>query len=269
MSPILPSGSFIGKLERTVEAEGFSFREVVDRSEEEIPLHTHEEAHFIFVVQGAYITSARGVDPLCSSPTLLFNPAGTTHRDRFQTRGGRFLAVSIGPERLRRVQDQAGLADHAVGFSRGTIPWLASRLYEELRAMDGLSPLVMEGIALELLGHAARQQMRPGRRPPGWLRRAHDLIHDRFPGPVTVAEIAQAAGVHPVHLSRTFREHYRMTVGEYLRKLRVEHACRQLSTTDAPLSEIALAAGFCDQSHFSRTFKRVTGTTPAEYRRLV
>ena len=135
--------------------------------------------------------------------------------------------------------------------------------------MDGLSPLVMEGIALELLGQTARRKTRPGRRPPAWLRTARDLLHDRFPSPPSVAEMARAAGVHPVYLARTFREHYRMTIGEYVRKLRVEHACRQISTTGAPLAEIALAAGFCDQSHFSRTFKRVTGTTPAEYRRLL
>lgn len=269
MAAILPAGSFLGQLQRKVDAEGFSFREVVDRSEEEIPRHTHEEAHFIFVVQGTYITSARDVDPVCSSRTLLFNPAGTTHRDRFQTRGGRFLAISVAPERLRLVEEQVSLIDHPVGFSRGRMSWLASRLYQELRAMDGLSPLVMEGIALELLGQTARREMRPGRRPPAWLRTARDLIHDGFPSPPGVAEIARAAGVHPVHLARTFREHHGMTIGEYVRKLRIEHACRQIATTDAPLSEIALAAGFCDQSHFSRTFKRVIGTTPAEYRRLV
>ena len=269
MAAILPSGSFLGQLQRKVDAEGFSFREVVDRSEEEIPLHTHEEAHFIFVVQGTYITSARDVDPVCSSRTLLFNPAGTTHRDRFQTRGGRFLAISVAPERLRLVQEQVSLIDHPVGFSRGRMSWLAARLYQELRGLDSLSPVVMEGIALELLGQTARQKLRSGRRPPAWLRTARELLHDRFPSPPGVAEIARAAGVHPVHLARTFREHHGMTIGEYVRKLRVEHACRQISTTDAPLSEIALAAGFCDQSHFSRTFKRVTGTTPAEYRRLV
>ena len=269
MAAILPSGSFLGQLQRKVDAEGFSFREVVDRSEEEIPRHTHEEAHFIFVVQGSYITSAREVEPVCASRTLLFNPAGTTHRDRFQTRGGRFLAISVAPERLRLVQEQISLIDHPVGFCQGSMPWLAARLYRELRARDGLSVLVMEGIALELLGQTARQKLRPGRRPPRWLRTAQELIHDRFPSSPGLAEIARAVGVHPVYLARAFREHHGMTIGEYVRKLRVEHACRLISTTGASLSEIALAAGFCDQSHFSRTFKRMTGSSPAEYRRLV
>jgi AraC family transcriptional regulator len=51
--------------------------------------------------------------------------------------------------------------------------------------------------------------------------------------------------------------------------LRIEDACRRLATSDAPLVAIALDAGFADQSHFAKTFKRQTGMTPAEYRRSV
>jgi AraC family transcriptional regulator len=78
--------------------------------------------------------------------------------------------------------------------------------------------------------------------------------------------LASAVGVHPVHLARSFREAHGASVGEYLRRLRVEFAQREVLRTDAPLSEIALSAGFCDQSHFGRTFKRHTGVTPAQAR---
>jgi AraC family transcriptional regulator len=74
--------------------------------------------------------------------------------------------------------------------------------------------------------------------------------------------------VHPVYLACAFRRHYRSTVGEYVRRLRVEFACRELSATRAPLAQVALAAGFADQSQFSRTFKRVVGLTPTEYRKM-
>jgi AraC family transcriptional regulator len=69
-----------------------------------------------------------------------------------------------------------------------------------------------------------------------------------------------------VHLARTFRRHYHCTVGEYMRQLRVNFACRQLREGSRPLMEIALAVGFSDQSQFSRTFKRVMGLTPAAFR---
>lgn len=265
---LLRRGDFIGSLCRRVELRDFTLQDFVDCAEEEVPRHTHEDAHFLLIIDGLYITSARGVDRLCSSSTLIFNPCGTTHRDRFQTRGGRFLTVSIKSDVLACAQSPASLADHPVGFSGGEVSWLGLTLYKEFRKPDGVSAIIMEGLALELLGRAMRSRLRSDARPPRWLQLANQLIHDRLTEPLTVSEIAESVGAHPVYLVREFRKHYGLTVGEYLRKLRVEFACRQMSATDAPLSHVAAAAGFYDQSHFTRTFKRLTGMTPTEYRAL-
>lgn len=263
---VLKRGDFIGRIRREVELRDFTLKEVVDRAEDEVPRHTHEDAHFLLIIDGLYITSARNVSQRCSSPTLIFNPPGTTHRDRFHTRGARFLTLSVKPDALTRPPGAADLIDHAVGFFGGEVSWLALKLYKEFRRPDELSAFVLEGLALELLGRALRSCRGPEASPPRRLQLAHQLIHDRFGEPLTVGEIARAVGAHPVYLVRAFRERYGLTVGEYLRRLRVEFACRQISRTDAPLARIAADAGFYDQSHFTRTFKRLTGMTPTEYR---
>jgi AraC family transcriptional regulator len=72
--------------------------------------------------------------------------------------------------------------------------------------------------------------------------------------------------VHPVHLAQTFHKTYQCTVGDYVRKLRIEYACHELAASAKPIVDIALAAGFCDQSHFTRTFKRSIGAAPSQYR---
>jgi transcriptional regulator GlxA family with amidase domain len=69
-----------------------------------------------------------------------------------------------------------------------------------------------------------------------------------------------------IHLSREFRKHYQSTIGEFIRKRRIEHACKLLTTSSTALSEIALACGFSDQSHFCAMFKGHTGLTPAKFR---
>jgi AraC family transcriptional regulator len=51
-----------------------------------------------------------------------------------------------------------------------------------------------------------------------------------------------------------------------VRQRRIQFACGRLTATDAPLADVALAAGFCDQSHFTKAFRRVTGMTPSAYR---
>lgn len=102
--------------------------------------------------------------------------------------------------------------------------------------------------------------------PPYWLRQAEELIRSRYAEHLTLAEISAAVSIHPVHLARRFRTFYKCSIGEYVRRLRIEFAMEQISKTDRPFSDLALATGFSDQSHFSRTFRRLTGLTPRQFR---
>lgn len=121
-----------------------------------------------------------------------------------------------------------------------------------------------------MIGEASRRSVIiPGGQLPPWLKQARDLLHDQFSESMSLARVAESVGVHPVYLASEFRRRFGSTVGEYVRRLRIEYACREISAcSEAPLAQIALTAGFSSQSHFSKTFKRLTGMTPLEYRRL-
>jgi AraC family transcriptional regulator len=268
ISTSLPYGRFIGRLCRQVTAGDFAFAEVLDRRDEEIPKHTHEDTHFLLVVQGTYLTSARKIEPECSAPTLIYNPSGTTHRDRFQTRGGRFFTVSIAPSALHSLGGHLDLLDHSLGFTSGEILRLGTQLYREMQTGDELTPMVMEGMALELLARTLRREMRSDKASPPWLQTACELLNDRCCEAVTIGEIARTIGVHPFHLARTFRRFFHCSPSEYLRQRRIQRASTQLATSQIPLVAVALECGFSDQSQFTKSFKRLTGLTPGEYRRL-
>jgi AraC family transcriptional regulator len=133
--------------------------------------------------------------------------------------------------------------------------------------MDDLSPLAMEGLALELLVAASRHPVSiTEHRVPAWLRRVTDMLQDRFAETFSLADLAATVEVCPDHLARVFRRYQGCTVGEHVRRLRVDFARRRLASSDATLVEIALAAGFTDQSHLTKTFKQHTGMTPGEFR---
>ena len=147
--------------------------------------------------------------------------------------------------------------------------WLAARMYREFAERDGFSALVLESISTELLIAASRQHARKAeRRPPPWLQTVKEFLHESFSEPPGLDELAAAAGVHPTHLTRAFRQFEHCTVGDYVRKVRVEYARQRMLSSGEPLVEIALAAGFADQTHFTRSFKRLTGMTPSEFRRI-
>jgi AraC family transcriptional regulator len=125
----------------------------------------------------------------------------------------------------------------------------------------------MEGVLLEILAESARSSDEThGSSAPGWLRRVRELLQDSYLEAPGLATLAGVAGVHPVHLSREFHRHSHMTVGEYIRKRRIEYASELLSNSDLSMTEIASTCGFSDQSHFCALFKRHSGMTPGKFR---
>jgi AraC family transcriptional regulator len=75
--------------------------------------------------------------------------------------------------------------------------------------------------------------------------------------------------VHPVHLSRCFPKYFNTTVGDYLKKLRIEQAAGFLTKADVSLTQVSYECGFADQSHFIRSFKQAVGVTPLQYRKII
>lgn len=264
----LPFGVFNGARQRGIDLNGVSVAEFVDCPDQTITRHTHEDAHFQFLLKGFYITSATGIDRICAPPTVIFNPAGTTHHDRFHTRGGRFLTLSIAPCLMARVGGHYVVRENAVGFSNGEILWLGGRLLRELRQPDQLSPLVIEGLALELLANVGRESIPLADKSAPWLDKAVQQIQDSYRDKLTVQGLASILGVRPLRLGRSFRATFGCSIGEMLRRRRVAKAEELLRQSDLPLSQVALATGFADQAQLSKAFRRVSGLTPAAYRRI-
>jgi AraC family transcriptional regulator len=93
------------------------------------------------------------------------------------------------------------------------------------------------------------------------------MMDKEFRNGLTSAFIARSVGVHPVYLAQVFRRAYGCSISEYLCRRRLEYACFELRGSNTSIAIIAIEAGFYDQGHFSRTFKRLYGITPSEYRR--
>jgi AraC family transcriptional regulator len=264
----LPSGFFYGTTTLRRDIGGLTFSESVYRDELHIPEHEHANAFFNLVLEGTYTEICRNQVRTRGPWTVALHPSGEAHADRWHGLGGRVFHVEISSSRLQHVREHSSVLSSAAEFRSGLPVWLATRLYHEYLRQDAVSPLAMEGLVLELLAECSRD--RPpasSQTPPSWLEPVRQLLHERFTQDLTHDVIAATAGVHPVHLARVFRQHCGRTVGDYLRKLRVDFAARQLMATDIPLADLASAAGFADQSHLNRTFKRQIGMTPAAFRR--
>jgi two-component system response regulator YesN len=100
------------------------------------------------------------------------------------------------------------------------------------------------------------------------VRRALSYLADHFTGPITLADAAKAAGLSPFRLAHLMKQSTGRTMLQHVTRLRVQLAQRLLAETARPAADIALEAGFGEQSYFIRQFRRHTGLTPGRYRRL-
>lgn len=268
MKQEFPFGKFYGATHRKIETPAFAFKEVEDFDNIEVPLHTHENAHFLFVVKGEYEATVKDKKQSFSSSSMLYYPAGTTHRDHFYTEGERrFMTVSLTSEATKKLSEEINFIDYSTDFSCAEISCLGKRICRELQTPDSLSPIVLDAMATELLVYSARNLER-SEKPPAWLRKAYELINDCCTESITIAEIAASVGVHSMHLARTFRRFFNCSPAEYLRKCRVELAANLLLNSEKTIVDIALTTGFTDQSQFTQSFKKSTGITPAKFRQM-
>lgn len=262
-----PPGHFYGEILKTIEFSGGILAETIYPPGFQAPKHSHELFQFCLVTAGTFTDISRKRISECSPLTIFSHPSGEIHRDVYHDSGARCFVIEIENHWLERVREHSVALDDSVEFNGGLPTRLAIKLYDEYLNPDEVSPLAIEGLSLELMAAASRRPVRiSGRRPLKWLEQVKDILYAQFAEGLTLPGLAASVGVHPVYLASAFRKQYHCTVGEYVRRLRIEFACREMANSDTPLVEIALAAGFAHQAHFSRTFRKLTGMTPTEYR---
>ena len=101
---------------------------------------------------------------------------------------------------------------------------------------------------------------------PGAMRRVREYVEAHLGDNIDLAVLASIAGLSVFHFAREFKQSAGITPHHYLVKKRVERAQDMLARTDLTLAEIAIAAGFSDQSHLARHFRQMLGMTPREFR---
>ncbi|MGC1783180.1 MAG: AraC family transcriptional regulator [Acidobacteriaceae bacterium] len=262
---MLPHDVFFGDLQLSRVLDGITVsHRIANSPPEQLPIHTHTDAHFVLSTSGDYVSSAiRDAHP---RTTLIYNPPGTKHRDHFWHGTGSFFTVSLSNAQLSQLLDTACPPRVAVHLQKERALGLAWALLMECVRWNSSSQLKAESLCLELLAETLDSSLPSHPSPPPWLLAACELIWDCPEKTPRVRDVAKSVGVHAVHLARAFRIFVGCTPGDLLRARRLELAAAALMKSENSLAEIALASGFSDQAQFTKAFHRIYGVTPGAYR---
>ena len=250
---------------KTRRSSTFMLSELIQKHPIEIPKHSHKRAFFDLLINGNYAADYDGKNFSCNSMSVLWCPPEVMHTAKIGKDGGHFLTIEIGHSSLRLLEEYSPIPRSFL-TKKPKLVSLAMRLFHEFKNWENHSTLTGEGLTLEMLGVLAHKEKVLDDKPPKWLLRIAEKLDSEFTENPTTRELASEAGVHPVHLAKVFRKFYGQTINEHIQNLRVNYALRLLRNIEMPLTEVAALAGFSDQSHLTRTFKRLTSTTPGAFR---
>ena len=227
--------------------------------------HAHPHDQLAVVLAGRYQeTCVRGAATLRAG-SVLWRRAGELHGNVVGPHPVEVMLVDLAPAAAQQLCLSA--VEPAAYFAPGTFDEIRHGLVRELRRSDPASRIAIEAWVCLLAAQTARSSPPPPAAMPAWLSRAVALIQSAYPQRIRLSQLAAATGVHPVTVAAAFRRHFGQSVGQYVRDLRIAHARRVLEHTSRSIAAIALEAGFYDESHMGRTFRRRLGVAPGALRR--
>ena len=225
--------------------------------------HCHENPHMILLLNGGNVYNSRRKSTEKIAGDMLFYHSGEIH----QTLPGTAFSKCINLE-----VEQAFMADYHISeqmlqqavTAGSDAKFLVLKMYKELLAKDALTNPSIQLLFLGLVGNAQKGT----NAKPAWLAQVEALLHDEWDTVPSLDALSKAAGVHPVTISKYFTKYMGCTLGEYLRKMKVEKSMDFIRNGQNSLTEVAARCGFADQSHFIRNFKAYTGLLPKEFQAL-
>jgi AraC-like DNA-binding protein len=193
----------------------------------------------------------------------LFKSYRAIHEDRFSGQGATIASFIFAHD--ENDFDEGGLDEIWRVKRDGKTLGIAVVMLESALAGDRVA---MQSASNDLLANL-NASFDPKASAPYWIRRIKDDLTETNLACLDVAARAREAGVHAVHASRLFRRCFGLSITEHAMAQGVRRAIALLSVGAPRLSDVALAAGFYDQCHMNRVFRRVIGTTPGTYRALL
>ncbi|HEY2885617.1 MAG TPA: AraC family transcriptional regulator [Rhizomicrobium sp.] len=223
-----------------------------------VPDHVHANPYLALHVLGSYRDCGdRGEAPV-NGPAALYFPAGSTHGMAIGKAGLATIIIEFELEALHRA---------IAGLDELTRPrfWLGGEIGHQARCLGqswlaGTPSPQRFAQTTSLLKIALQSAPQPA--APRWLDELETFVDAEYRSP-DAERWAEKIGVTRPWLTRAYRGWRGEGLCEALRRRRVEAAVILLESSDKPLAEIAAAAGFCDQSHMNRAFKKHLGRTPA------
>jgi AraC-like DNA-binding protein/quercetin dioxygenase-like cupin family protein len=230
--------------------------------------HQHDNFVIAVTLRGLVREQVGRNDALIRPYRIGVKPGGVRHTDHFSDTGVRVLRLAISSELEDQLRHAGSLCEDWIWDNDPSLCRPLLRLARQLllEQRPGINP---SEEVFEAIAGIRRKSVRSHYDPPRWLEQAREDLESTFAQGTRLSELSSAARVHPAYFARRFAEFYGCSVGSYVRRLQLNRTTELLSSGESKLADVALAVGFSDQAHLTRTFISEFGLTPGKLRELL
>ncbi len=226
--------------------------------------HYHENLHICFVFQGGKADTKKGTSYTQKEGSIFSYHSGEQHRWISSDLISKSANIEIGHDFLKMYHLSEGSVKEAL-LKNVDSKALILKIQNEMHNDNAHKLTAIHSLLLNLITKTT-DISQVG--IPKWVIALYELLHDNWNEPMTLKQMGDIVGVHPITISKYFRKYFNCTLGEYQRKLKIEKSIHLIKDASMSLSEIAFYCGFSDQSHFIRNFKSMTGFLPKHFQKF-
>jgi len=226
--------------------------------------HYHQNPHYSHILYGGSKEITENGTQIQQPGKGLYYYPGIAHQNIHYRVDTKIFNLEIEGEFFEK--NQLNIPSEASMFSEnlqlnasGLVKILKEHLFQ-----DDQSALAIQQLTVELVADSADNT----RSCPDWTKKVRPLLYDTWNQSISLQVLAKHLDIHPVTLSKYFSKYFRCTLGEYRRRIKVEKALLLIRQAKHSLTDIAYLCEFSDQAHFTKTFQRITGFLPKQYKGL-
>jgi AraC family transcriptional regulator len=265
----LRAGHFLGQTNGTFYLNGITLTHTVSEAQEHVDWHYHENAFLALILQGKSIEGDKKETYNCSAGHLLFHGGGEPHYNVKIEGDTQFFHIEFENNCFDDFAFDLNALQGIFNIENPDIKFLLYKVFRETKICDWFTLASIQMTLFEIFGQILRVKRAEQNARPFWVKKLKGILHDSYAEKLSLLNLSKELNIHPVHLSRDFRKHFHCTLGEYVRKVRVEKSLSFMPDKNRSLTEISFECGFADQSHFLRCFKQIIGINPSAYRKLL
>ena len=262
---VFDKGLYAGKTINNFSNDGIHINIVqYDLGKEIIGRHYHLNSHLCFLLQGSDKEQTATKMYQRMAGQVFYYRSEQVHETLQINRSMKSMLIEFDRSFLQKHDLQEDHIDLALKENHHLQLSLLKILQEKQSIQDGTDFSSMQMLIINLCSFSKNLKLKL----PDWLKKVEEILRDRWNETITLADLAQQVNIHPVTLCKYFAKTHQETLGEYMRKIKIEHSLSLIKNSNKNFSEIAHYCGFADQSHFIRCFKNATGYLPKDFRKL-